>query len=278
MLRVKNIVMEKNLKISWLSSVLFIALGLSACNQNTKTDTDNQDSTARNSALAIEAFEETNDFPDAGLTLANVKTEDLGEDSVKVTFDYTVANYELTKQTEDIHAEHCANSAEGQHIHFILDNKPYQALYKPTNTITLAKNSEHYLLSFLSRSYHLSVKSPNASVLVKFKIDENGKYAKSADPKEPMLFYSRPKGEYKGKDTEMILLDFYVKNAKISQQDYKVKVSVNDTTFTVANWCPYFIKGAPDGDLKLKIELLDKEGNTVNNEFNPTERTVTLKP
>src|SRR5690606_20788924 len=154
-------------------------------------------------------------FPNASLTIANVNTEAVG-DSVKVTFDFSVSNYELTKQTEDRHAEHAANSAEGQHIHFILDNSPYVALYKPTHTVTLAKGSEHTLLVFLSRSYHLSVKSENASALLKFKIDENGLYQKLKEPKEPMLFYSRPKGDYKGKDTENVLLDFYIKNAKLS--------------------------------------------------------------
>jgi hypothetical protein len=271
---IKTIIMKHNFKIGLLG--LAFLVGFSACNQN-KPVSEQQDTLALNH-FRVEALEESNDFPTAKLELSNVKTEAVGADSVKVTFDYNVANYELTKQTADMNAEHCANSAEGQHIHFILDNKPYQALYKPTNTITLAKNSEHYLLSFLSRSYHLSVKSPDASVLVKFKIDENGKYVKLDDPKEPLLFYSRPKGEYKGKDTEHVLLDFYVKNAVIAADAYKVKVSVADTTFTVDRWTPYFIKGAAEGPLDIKIELLDKDNNTVNGPFNPTERTVTILP
>jgi len=258
---------------------LFLLAGFTACNQN-KTNSDVQDSLAIDSLsgkLSIAPFEEANDFPNAKLTVTNVKTEDAG-DSVKVTFDYNVANYELTKMTEDEHAHHSANSKDGQHIHFIMDNKPYVALYKPTHTVTLAKNSEHNLLSFLSRSYHLSLKHDAASVLVRFKIDKDGKYEKLADPKEPMLFYSRPKGEYKGKDTENVLLDFYVKNATISPQDYKVMVSVADTSFTVDNWTPYFINGVAAGDLKIKIELVDKDGKTVNGEYGSVERTSSIAP
>jgi hypothetical protein len=258
---------------------LFLIAGLSGCNQN-KTSSDTQDSVttdAPSGKLSIAPFEEANDFPNAKLALTNVSTADAG-DSVKVTFDYDVANYELTKMTEDEHAHHSANSRDGQHIHFIMDNKPYVALYKPTHTVTLAKNSEHHLLSFLSRSYHLSLKHDAAAVLVKFKIDKDGKYVKLTDPTEPMLFYSRPKGEYKGKDTKNVLLDFYVKNAKISPQDYKVMVSVADTSFTVDKWTPYLINGVDAGDLKIKIALVDKEGKTVNGDYGSIERTSSIMP
>lgn len=249
-----------------------------ACNQN-KTTSNSQDSLSVSDSgkLSITPFVEPNDFPDAKLSIVNVKTEEAG-DSVKVTFEYDVTNYELTKMTEDEHAQHSANSKDGQHIHFIMDNKPYVALYKPTHTVTLAKNSEHNLLSFLSRSYHLSLKHDAASVLLRFKIDNEGKYEKLPDPKKPMLFYSRPKGEYKGKDSENVLLDFYVKNAKISAQDYKVKVSVADTSFTVENWTPYLINGVEAGDLKIKIELVDKDGKKVDGEYGTMERTAIIAP
>lgn len=104
---------------------------------------------------------------------------------------YTVSNFKLTEQTA--HDHHMANSHDGQHIHFILDNKPYAALYKPEHTVTVALNSEHYLMSFLSRSYHESIKTTEASKLVKFKVDKDGKVVQDAAVTAPSLFYSRPK-------------------------------------------------------------------------------------
>ncbi|WP_195759272.1 hypothetical protein [Pedobacter puniceum] len=268
--------MKLNLRHTLLTATAVI---LQLAVANSQTHHNHQEHSGKDhKGLSIEALKESNEFPNAKLSISNVTTEPLGADSVKVTFNFDVKNYELTKQTENMPEEHCANSAEGQHIHFILDNKPYQALYKPTNTVKLAKNSEHYLLNFLSRSYHLSVKSPGASVLIKFKIDENGKFVSLPTPKEPMLFYSRPKGDYKGQDAKNVLLDFFVYNAKLSAKDYKVKVNVADTSFTVDNWTPYFIKGAPAGNLKIRIELVDKNGKTVSNAFNPTERTVSIQP
>lgn len=267
-----------NLKFS--SPILFSGLialaSLSACNQNAKTTDGNKDSVI--AEMSIEPLTEGDEFPDAKLTIADVKTEKVGTDSVKLTYNFKVENYELTKQTMDDHSGECANSEQGQHIHFIMDNKPYQALYKPENSVTLPVNSEHYLLSFLSRSYHLSVKSPNASVLVHFKIDKDGKYTELEGVKEPMLFYSRPKGEYAGKDNENVLLDFYVKNATLAADAYKVKVNVGDTTFTVDKWQPYFIKNAPMGDLDLKITLLDSAGEELTGDNTSIQRSITLKP
>ncbi|MEO5909639.1 MAG: hypothetical protein ABIP95_02070 [Pelobium sp.] len=267
------------MKLKFSLSLLFLGLvaltSFNACNQNTKK-ADAADSTGM-TAMTIEPLSESDDFPTAKLTVGSVKTEMVGTDSAKMMVNFDVANYELTKQTMDMNSGDCANSDKGQHIHFIMDNKPYQALYKPENTVTLPLNSEHYLLSFLSRSYHLSVKSPDASVLIHFKIDEKGNYVKLADPTAPMLFYSRPKGEYVGKDTQNVLLDFYVKNTILAADGYKVKVSVADTTFTVDKWQPYFIKGAPKGELKLNIQLLDASGNAVAGDNTSVDRTVTLK-
>ena len=271
--------MKKAFKSLLLVSGIGAVAMMSACNQNNNSG-DAQDSLATDSAqmgLSIEPFTDAKEFPGAALSIKNVTTEDAG-DSVKVTFNYTVQNYELTAMTEDMHAQHSANSKDGQHIHFIMDNKPYQALYKPTNTVTLAKGSEHVLLSFLSRSYHLSLKNDEASTLVKFKIDKNGKYMEEAAPGEPMLFYSRPKGDYKGEETKNLLLDFFVKNATISPNDYKVKVSVADTSFTVDQWQPYLINGVGAGDLDVKIELVDKEGKELSGDYGSVKRTVKLMP
>lgn len=268
--------MKLKFSLSLLFSGLIALTSFNACNQNAKDTADSTDSTGM-TAMTIEPLAEGDDFPTAKLTVNSVKTEMVGTDSAKMMVNFDVANYELTKQTMDMNSGDCANSDKGQHIHFIMDNKPYQAIYKPENTVTLPVNSEHYLLCFLSRSYHLSVKSPDASVLIHFKIDEKGNYVKLADPTAPMLFYSRPKGEYAGKDTQNVLLDFYVKNSTLATDGYKVKVSVADTTFTVDKWQPYFIKGAPMGELKLNIQLLDASGNPVTGDNTSVDRTVTLK-
>ncbi|MBA3827728.1 MAG: hypothetical protein H0X33_02220 [Taibaiella sp.] len=210
------------------------------------------------------------EFPDAKLSIQSVTAQKVGADSAHVTFNFAVKNYELKHQTSDSATKLCNNSAKGQHIHFILDENPYTALYEPTNGITLQNNTEHYLMAFLSRSYHESIKSKGAAVVYHFKIDEKGNLKKLADPKTPMVFYSRPKGDYIGKDTANVLLDFYVWNAGLSNDGYKVKahimnegIKTQDTTVTITDWKPYFIQNLGQGKSQVTLSLVDKDGKTV---------------
>lgn len=227
-------------------------------------------------AIKIAPVPASPEFPDAALSIKDVTTEAVGKDSVKVTINYTVANYELKKQTDATVAKECNNSAQGQHIHFILDNKPYTALYEPKHTFTVAVNTKHDVMSFLSRSYHESVKNKDAGILLRFAIDEKGNYKKLENPTTPMIFYSRPKGDYVGNDTKNVLLDFYVYNTTLSETGDKVRATINGNAFTISTWAPQFIQNAPMGTMKVKLELLDKDGKAITGENTVIERDVQL--
>lgn len=272
---------------SSILSTAAIALTISiftSCNNTNKEVSSETNSGAETSTpaetpmkvITLSDFSASPDFPDAQLTIKDVKTELKGKDSVKVTISYNVKGYELKHQTESDIAKECNNSKDGQHIHFILDNTPYAALYEPTRSFVVSVNSKHYIMSFLSRSYHESLKNKNAGVLLYFSVNEKGAYKKLDTPQNPMIFYSRPKGDYAGNDTQNILLDFYVYNTTLSPDGNKVKASINDSTFTLDTWKPTFIQNAPMGALKVKLELLDKDGNTVSGENTVIERTVQL--
>ena len=88
-------------------------------------------------------------FADAELHLAIPQTINEGKD----TFNFELKNYTLGAQTPDADQKMCANSAKGQHIHFILDNAPYYASYN-SQIVQDVKPGHHVLLAFLSRSYH----------------------------------------------------------------------------------------------------------------------------
>ena len=111
-------------------------------------------------------------FPDAKIAIATVQASLDADDSVKVDFNFSVKDYQLSIQTDDAADKGCNNATKGQHIHFIMDNKPYTALYEPKHSVRVAKNSEHYVLVFLSRSYHESIKEKKAAQLYHFKIDK----------------------------------------------------------------------------------------------------------
>ena len=212
-------------------------------------------------------------FPDAKLTL-NKPAENEAVKAGKVTFDYGLTGFELTQQTEDAEHKDCANSKEGQHIHNIVDNEPYTAHYTTTFEKEM-KEGNHVVLSFLSRSYHESLKHKDAFVLRNVRVG-NPK-DKPADLSGQNMFYSRPKGEYVGADTRRVLLDFYLVNTELSPEGNKVRATINGTDFLITKWQPYLMEGLKMGENTIKLELLDKDGNAVPGLFNTVERKITLK-
>jgi hypothetical protein len=270
-------------------------VSLGACNTSTtqtnesSTESSNTDTTASSESVAatssgvmeqnglkISAFDTSPKFPDAALALsapAPGSTVAVNE----VPFKYTLTNYELTAQTEGpAHHDH-ANSAQGQHIHNIVDNEPYTAHYNTDFTKPM-KDGSHVVLSFLSRSYHESLKHKSAYDLrvVNVKNSTAGPGA-GFDTQAAHLFYSRPKGEYVGNDTKKVMLDFYLVNTTLAGEGNKVRATINGTVFTIDQWLPHTIEGLPMGESTIKLELIDKDGNVVPGPFNTVERKITLK-
>lgn len=255
---------------------IFGILLLSNCgnkkSQNTETSEDAGSETTQ-SSISLTPVKDSPVFENAMLEM-NTPGESEKVDEGAVGFAYDVKNYELSVQTADADIKMCANSAEGQHIHLILNNEPYTAHY--TAEFERDLEAGHYVaLSFLSRSYHESVKNPEAYVLRQFSVgDAQGT---PVDLTQPHMFYSRPKGSYTGKDTEKILLDFYLVNADLSEGGYQVRATINGEEFMINTWEPKFINGLPMGTNTIKLEFLDAQGNLVDSPYNPVERTITLE-
>jgi hypothetical protein len=93
----------------------------------------------------------------------------------------------------------------------------------------------------------------------------------------PTLIYSRPKGEYSGKGTENVLLDFFVLNTTLSEDGPKVKATVNGKEFIITEWAPHVLRGLPLGEVTINLELIDADGNLIEGPFNSVTRKVTLK-
>ena len=201
---------------------------------------------------------------------AKISTASITPDNeTEYVFSFDISNYELGAQTKNDIESQLANSDKGQHIHFIVNNGPYSAHYTNNFKKKLEKDN-NVILAFLSRSYHESVKNPNAFILTQ--IGEN-----KIDLNKEFLFYSRPKGIYKGKDTEKLLLDFYLINTTISPNGNKVKATINNAEFIITEWAPYYLEGLPKGEVKIKLELINSDGKLVDSPFNPSVRTVILE-
>ncbi len=217
-------------------------------------------------------------FPDAKLTVVSPSASQVvTSDSVMVRVE--LKGVELASPTAGETDKGIAYSKEGQHIHVIIDDKPYMAMYK-TDSFSVGALSPgvHTLRAFPSRSWHESIKSPGAFVAHNFYVK-----SKSGDvmmkEKDPMLTYSRPKGDYKGNDTKRILLDFYLSNAELGPDKYKVVASIDgQVKDTLTEWVPYFIEGLGKGEHKIKLELIGPDGKPVPGPYNITERTINVMP
>lgn len=102
----------------------------------------------------------------------------------------------------------------------------------------------------------------------------------AVDAAKPLLTYSRPKGEYKGADADAIMIDFWLLNGKLQGDggEYRVRYSVDggEAKF-IDKWQPIWLSGWSNGKHNVKLELVDKAGNVVDNGgYNSTTREITV--
>jgi len=220
----------------------------------------------KNNSIKVYAKITTDEFPKASLTL-------LTPDSIVAVgnnkFNYEVSDYSLKNQSPSAIINSLANSAKGQHIHFIVDNKPYQAKYEPNFNAELTPGP-HLILAFLSRSFHESVKTEEAFSLKQYLLGDTQHLIANIDNDE-MLFYSRPKGTYNLENSKKVLLDFYLVNTKLSKNGNKVRVILNGDSFNVDEWQPYIIEGLTVGEHTIQIELIDNKGIAIPGTYNNSD-------
>lgn len=263
-----------------LSSAL---LTLAACDTSRRKDKSHVATAAGPVAAGLEQngirltpFHDSPDFPAARLQL-NTPSPNASVPSGAVAFDYRLEDFHLTSMTHGAHAGEMANSEKGQHIHNIVDNEPYTAHY----TTHITKNipdGAHVVLSFLSRSYHESLKHTSAYDLRIITVGKTATPPLAIDLKAPHLFYSRPKDVYSGQDTKKVMLDFYLVNTALAPDGNKVRATINGTEFLLTEWAPFLMEGLPMGQNTIKLELLDDKETPIPGPFNPVTRTFTLQP
>ncbi len=227
--------------------------------------------------IRLTPFGDSPKFPEAQMQLqAPIAGATLP--SGEVAFDYQITNFQLTKMSGGPRMAQMANSMKGQHIHNIVDNEPYTAHYDTKFTKAIP-DGQHVVLSFLSRSYHESLKHRGAYDL---RIINVGNTPPAATPiidtKAPNLFYSRPKDTYSGADAKRIMLDFYLVNTTLEPGGNRVRATINGTEFMLDRWMPYQMEGLPAGENTVKLELVDASGTMIPGPYNSVTRKFTVAP
>ena len=100
-----------------------------------------------------------------------------------------------------------------------------------------------------------------------------------------MLTYNSPQGDY---GEEPIMLDFYIsnlssdplKNSNINNKkiDWRVKATINGEAFILNKLEPIYLKGFKPGKNWIKLELIDKNGEKINNIFNDAIQLINYDP
>jgi hypothetical protein len=252
-----------------LNFFLIPALLFSACTNSGSGDAKDKaaEEQAAPKTYTLTPFSPSTEFPDARIVSMEYKDG-------MFNFEIGGDSYQLGVQTPDAPQKMCADSPDGQHIHLIIDNEPYAAKYETSFEYDVP-DGDHYLLAFLSRSYHESIKTEAASEALRITV-RNKSITGTEEITDPMIFYSRPKGNYLGEEeTKKVMLDFYLVNVELGDE-YKVKAEINGEEHMIDKWQPYYIEGLPLGDNKIKLTLVDKTGEPVFAPLNPVERTFTL--
>ena len=184
-------------------------------------------------------------------------------DSVTVRFE--IRNYDL--------------NSGGQHVHVILDNEPYRPHYDENAPVVFkdVAPGTHTIRMFPSRPWHESLKNPEAFAMVTFHVGEPSGDNK-VEWQEPLLTYSRPKGSYSGAAAERILLDFWLLNATLHPNGYRVRVTVDGESEVLSRWEPVWLDGLGSGDHTITLELLGRFGDPIPGPYNRTTRTITVNP
>ncbi len=200
----------------------------------------------------------------------------------------------------------------GNHIHVILDNQPYEVYYELDQPFELRNvvAGKHTLRVFPSRPWHESYKNDGAFQMVSFTVRGGGDAAKptttntgqrmadnqsqssregkevaastagDVDPTQPLLTYSRPKGEYKDQDADPIMIDFWLSNAKLKSDGGELRVRYiidDDEPQYLDKWEPIWLAGWLGGKHTVRLELLNKDGWPIaNGGYNITTREITV--
>lgn len=182
-----------------------------------------------------------------------------------------------------------AMSEEGQHVHLIVDNEPYEAIYDVTGRVPVevARPGYHLLRAFPARQWHESVKVGDAFTTTWFVVPDTsaeGDTTLAAGPPfdldGPMLTYSRPKGEYAGSEADSVLVDFYLTNVSIGPgpEAHRVRLTVDDTlSWDLTSWAPHYLLGLPSGRHRVQLQLMAPDSTPVPGPYNTTRRTITVR-
>jgi hypothetical protein len=185
---------------------------------------------------------------------------------------------EVKLQVKDLPIFQNEDLGLGPHLHLFIDDQPYRAIYDldhPLHLEDLAPGT-HTLRVLAAYPWFESFKNQEAYAQVTFHV-----FTKTNDnhpsATQPLLTYNQPQDVY---DAEPVMLDYYISNVPDKSQDAtspQVRVTINDTSFVVHGEKTLYLSGFKPGKNWVRLELLDRQGQAVDNVYNAPVRLIDLR-
>lgn len=182
------------------------------------------------------------------------------------------------------------NVSAGKHTLRVFASRPWHESYKNNGTFQMvtftvsgggdpakpATTATGQVMSNTNTTANANAATPAAGEGKAMAQSQSG----AVDATKPLLTYSRPKGEYKGEDANAIMIDFWLANAKLQGDggEYRVRYAIDGGEARyIDKWEPIWLSGWTAGKHTVKLDLVDKAGNVVDNGgYNSTTREITV--
>lgn len=195
------------------------------------------------------------------------------------------AYYDLNKNFQ------LRNVSDGEHTLRVFPSRPWHESYKNEGAFQIIKftvkngGADTTKPATTNSGQQMSNANANTNATANTSATPEGKdmppsTAGAVDKTKPLLTYSRPKGDYKGADADPIMIDFWLANARLADAggDYRIRYSIDGgEPKYIDKWQPLWLSGWTSGKHTIKLELVDKNGNVVDNGgYNSTTREINV--
>ena len=197
-----------------------------------------------------------------------------------VQIELVLAGFELGVPTRGAENRGLLRAEGGQHLHLVVDDRPYQMVFDASAPIALGEllPGPHLVRVIPALEWHESVQGPGSFEAVQFFVERQTTEV-PLRPGEPLLTYLRPSGTYAGAAADSILLDFHVRNAELGGGRYRVRLLVDgDRVEDLQRPAPFVLVGLAPGPHTIRLELRDGVGRLVPGAYKSAERAITIEP
>lgn len=208
-----------------------------------------------------------------------------------VWIQFRIDGFALGAASQFERASEVVETKMGQTVHVVIDDEPYFPINEPALD-PFNENGDYYDMSykfkvpfqlssgahtirmFPARSFGESLKGDKTFTAMNFYVGSE-KGSSKVDLSAPYLTYNEPSDKMPLKADKPILLDFYVCNAELSPNGYKVRLIINEKDkIDLTTWQPYYIYGLKKGRHTIRLQLLDPENKIVPGSFNDVKQTI----